>query len=144
MTQLEFDLTEDSQPAPPTVARGERWDARQDALRMTLQLAVPMLIHELHQMPDPGAVMDRWRRGAAAAVAERGDVLQYGGKKMGSAAEVFNHLARGLAVLAHAPGGVDFAGLHFEAHLQGWSEEAKWQAKRRIDDLCLPKSANDG
>lgn len=30
-----------------------------------------------------------------------------------SAGEVFNYLARGLACLAHAPGGVTFAGLHF-------------------------------
>jgi hypothetical protein len=55
----------------------------------------------------------RWAAEAAEAIAHKGDVLQYGGKR-GEAADVFNHLAKGLAAAAFQPGGVTFAGLHFE------------------------------
>jgi hypothetical protein len=34
----------------------------------------------------------------------------------GNTREVFNALARGLAVLAFAPGGVNYLGIHWEAH----------------------------
>lgn len=87
----------------------------QVALLATLAVAVQLRIHELQEMPE--RVRERWLRlWAAEAVdplASRGDVLQYGGGKRGEAAAVFNHLARGLAALAHCPGGVTFAGRHW-------------------------------
>lgn len=44
-----------------------------------------------------------------------GDVLMYGGGKKGKAAECFNAVAEGLAILSMVcPGGVDFGDLHFE------------------------------
>jgi hypothetical protein len=46
----------------------------------------------------------------ADEIASHGDDLQFGGKHC---APTFAALARGLAVLAHQPGGVSFAGLHW-------------------------------
>lgn len=82
----------------------------------TLRVAVPMWIDHLRHLPGPGqleAVRLAWAKNAADQVAHRGDVLQYGGKR-GEAAEVFNHLAKGLAAAAFQPGGVTFAGEHWE------------------------------
>lgn len=89
---------------------------RQRLLLDSLSVAVPMRIAEL--MDDVPVVrwarIEEWRAAAVEPVASRGDVLMYGGKR-GDAAEVFDHLAKGLAALAFAPGGVRFAGLHFVA-----------------------------
>lgn len=124
------------------------------ALTATLELAVPMWMLELKDVP-----FEQRQRLAAEAgqvIACQGDTLQYGSKiqfghgtrekaahdgrpsctvkdcpcggkgcaetkcwchRTGnpaySAGEVFNHLARGLAVLAFQPGGVTFAGMHW-------------------------------
>lgn len=78
-----------------------------------LQLAVPLWIMKLRSlMPDARFAL---LEGAADAIASRGDVLQFGGGKKGEAAELFNILARALAVMAYVPGGVRFAGNHWEA-----------------------------
>lgn len=85
------------------------------ALTIGLEAAVPLWMLQLAQEPDETnrwAIRRRWARDAVEPIASRGDALQYGGKR-GEAAEVFNHLARALAALAFAPGGVTFAGLHW-------------------------------
>lgn len=73
----------------------------------TLRLAVPLWMDELARLsPDHREHrLRRWARDAVDAVASRGDALQFGGKR-GEAADVFNHMARGLAALAFCPGGV--------------------------------------
>lgn len=81
-------------------------------LTITLQAAVPLHILELQKIP-LGEVM-RIARECGQVVAEKGDVIQFKGKK-GETAKAFNQLARGIACLAFAPGGVRFMGLHFEA-----------------------------
>lgn len=85
-----------------------------DVLVLTLLVAVPLRIAELQRLR--GETRARqvrwWAREAAGVVAHQGDMLQFGGKP-GQAAMVFNHLARGLAALAHQPGGVSFAGTHW-------------------------------
>lgn len=48
-----------------------------------------------------------------AHVAAHGDALLYK-SRAGATAEAFIHLAEGLAIAAFVPGGVDFAGMHFE------------------------------
>ena len=85
------------------------------ALTATLQLAVPLWIAQLQQLAgDTRHEQARaWAEAAIDPVCSRADILLYRGGKKGQAAEVFNHLARGLAALAHAPGGVTFAGLHW-------------------------------
>lgn len=80
-----------------------------------LMVAVPMWIDRIKR--------EAWtfeRRAERAAicgqhVAEKGDVLQFGGKK-GEAAEAFNRLAEGLACAAFQPGGVRFAGVLYDAN----------------------------
>lgn len=86
-----------------------------DLLALSLQAAVPLYIAELQAFEGETRWVQAqaWRVRAVEEVAHRGDVLQYGGGKKGEAARVFNALARGLAVLAHAPGGVLFAGIHW-------------------------------
>lgn len=83
-------------------------------LTATLSIAVPLRIHELQQLDGETRTRQArvWADAAGDAVAHQGDILQYGGTR-GEAAGVFNHLARGLAALACAPGGVVFAGMHW-------------------------------
>lgn len=80
------------------------------ALITSLQAAVPLWILEVRDWPE----IQRAAMGGESGqyIAEHGDELMYGGKK-GRAAAAFNHLARGLACLAYAPGGVSFAGEHW-------------------------------
>ncbi|MEU0081392.1 hypothetical protein ABZY58_26120 [Micromonospora tulbaghiae] len=79
-----------------------------------LSAAVPLWIHQLAQLPEKARdrQRQRWADAAVEAVAFRGDTLQFGGKR-GEAADVFNHLARGIAAAAFAPGGITFAGEHW-------------------------------
>lgn len=88
--------------------------ASHTALTTTLQLAVPLLIDQLARLDERtrDQIRVRWAADAATEVGSKGDVLQFGGKP-GRSAEVFNHLARGLAALAWQPGGVTFAGMHW-------------------------------
>lgn len=96
----------------------------------TLTLAVPLWIDRL-AMHDPARrdnLIQSWAADAADAVSSRGDVLQYGGKR-GEAASVFNAMARGLAALAHSPGGVTFLGVGWCArHSPGGRDSAAWEA----------------
>jgi hypothetical protein len=57
----------------------------------------------------------------SAVLGERGDVLLFGaGKKgkKGEVAEIFNGLARALAVLSFFPGGVTLFGSHWETKIE--------------------------
>lgn len=87
-------------------------------LAIALGAGVPLRLAELAvMMPE---VRDRtiaeWASAAADVVASRGDQLMFRTKPHkgeGGTADTFNHLARGLAALAHAPGGVRFMGTHW-------------------------------
>lgn len=83
-----------------------------DALAITLELAVPLWIDRLRgRTPDQlVAIASR----CATVVSSEGDNLMFRAHKRGATARVFNHLAEGLAALAYAPGGVTFAGKHWE------------------------------
>lgn len=83
------------------------------ALAIGLETAVPLWIAKLSPLTFEQRTRDR--REAASLIATRGDALQFGARKSGTVAKVFNRLAYGLALLAYQPGGVTFAGLHFEA-----------------------------
>lgn len=84
-----------------------------EALKSILPAAVPLWIHEFKGLP--------WSEVQAIAtessqfIAEHGDNILFRGPKKGDTANAFNHLARGIAVLAFAPGGVTTMGMHFEA-----------------------------
>lgn len=64
---------------------------------VALRAAVPMWLLELK---DRDIDFLQKRAGICSqAVAEKGDILMYGGKKKGAAGEVFNRLAEGMACL---------------------------------------------
>jgi hypothetical protein len=95
-------------------------------LPMTLQLAVPMEIRELQQLD---ADQFEATRKAWAENAKPGDLAGAFSEAVlyrieGETAPAFAHLARALAALAFAPGGVRFAGLHFEATHHRSQEQA--------------------
>lgn len=86
-------------------------NARDDHLIAALQAAVPLHIIELRH-----ATFEQRQRiagQAATVIGSRGDILQFGGGKRGEVADVFNHLARGIAAASFAPGGITFAGVHW-------------------------------
>lgn len=87
-----------------------------DPALMALEIAVPLRIAELAAQPHKqrAATIRWWAREAADAIGSQGDVLMFGSKKPGRAARVFNHLARGLAAGAYLPGGITFAGRHWQ------------------------------
>jgi hypothetical protein len=79
------------------------------ALLPCLALAVPLRIEELRAKP-PAQRVELGRR-CGELIAEHGDDLLFGGK---FAREAWMALVSGLAACAFAPGGVTFAGLHWE------------------------------
>lgn len=93
------------------------------ALAISLEAAVPLWMLEIKQRGRAAwwsrieANRDIWMNN----IAERGDVLQYGGGKKGEVAKLFNELAEALAHMAFMPGGVRFG----ESHWEG-----KWRRQR--------------
>ncbi|HLL68827.1 MAG TPA: hypothetical protein VK453_24400 [Micromonosporaceae bacterium] len=99
---------EDLQAADDDRMRGE-------PLTMTLQVAVPLWVQ---QAGPPGDARDqllsRWAADAEPILCQHGDVILYRSKpREFRSADAFNHLARGLAALAHHCGGVRVFGLHW-------------------------------
>lgn len=84
-----------------------------ELLKAALGAAVPLWISVLQKKP--GTYVLERSQVCGQVVAEKGDVIQFRGKKKGESAEAFNRLAEGVACLAFAPGGVTAFGLHFEA-----------------------------
>ena len=82
-----------------------------DVLTISLEAAVPLWI-ERHRDTDPSTRNYRALE-LSGVIASHGDDLMYGGKHC---AETFNALAEGLALMAYSPGGVKFAGLHWQAY----------------------------
>lgn len=82
-------------------------------LTSTLSLAVPLWIEKVRSYSEE-VRLERARE-CGQVIAEKGDVLQFKSKKKGESAKAFNALAEGLACAAYQPGGITFAGMHFEA-----------------------------
>lgn len=91
-------------------------------LRDTLHVAIPLRIMQFAAQGGPTAQDFERARDFGPVLAEKGDVLQFGGKHKGEAAQLFNELARTIAVIAFQPGGVKFAGDH-------WVGKAKLKKK---------------
>jgi len=90
-------------------------------LSIALSAAVPLHILELQAKggPDADDLKKAWAM--SAVLGERGDVLLFGGGKKGKkgeVAEIFNGLARALAVLSYVPGGVTLFGSHWETKIE--------------------------
>ena len=81
-------------------------------LRIAIPGAVYLWAHKLRSTPLD--VLLKRAPELSQVVAEKGDVLQFGGGKKGEPAHAFNALAEGLAILSFMPGGVTFLGDHYE------------------------------
>jgi hypothetical protein len=92
--------------------RAAYWAATQPLLQGMLTLAIPKCLDELDVLAGEvrQEMVRAWREDAGPAVEERGDVILFRSKKRGESAKAFAALARGLAVLALNPGGVEFLG----------------------------------
>lgn len=82
-------------------------------LRTACFAAVPLRILELKARGGPSDDDIRSCRYISELLGEKGHLLMFRGKKRGETAEVFNQLARGLAILSFVPGGVTFLGEHW-------------------------------
>jgi hypothetical protein len=86
--------------------------------RVLLEVLLPIAVaRELERLLARGGPHDldldwRLKEELAMRLAEKGDVLLYRGKKKGETASAFADLARGVALLAFAPGGVSIFGFH--------------------------------
>lgn len=82
-------------------------------LKAALSVSVPLWIQEL----SPLSHEERLEIGleCACGLTQKGDNILYKSQRAGETAHAFNALAKGLACLSFQPGGVKFAGLHFEA-----------------------------
>ncbi len=92
-------------------------------LSIALGAAVPLWIERI---VDEGWTWPRVAaesRTAGQIVAEKGDVILYKSKKAGETASAFNALAKGIACLAFAPGGVTVFGQHWEADVGRLAKE---------------------
>lgn len=88
---------------------------RDELFLLTIQSAVPIDIAKLAATGGPNDSQWDWVREFADDLGSLGDVLQFKEEKPGQAAVMMNRLTYALAILAFQPGGVTFAGLHFEA-----------------------------
>lgn len=82
-------------------------------LTVALDAAVPFQILELQRQGGPSKDDIEKAREFGSELASKADTLLYGGKK-GEAGRLFNQTARAIAVLAFCPGGVTFAGSHYD------------------------------
>lgn len=87
------------------------------ALPLFLQATVPALVAELAEAGGVTEVDLARVRGYASDFSFDGDALLF--QREGKTAEIAGKLADALAVLAFQPGGVEFAGLRFEAQREG-------------------------
>lgn len=86
-------------------------------LEPLLAISVPLWIERLKKKRF--ADFEKRRDAILESVCYKGDLLLYGSKKKGEAAELFNDLSEGLAWLALiAKGGVSFGDLHWDAEFE--------------------------
>lgn len=92
-------------------------DARFDLV----EVSVRQRIREMEERGGPDE--EDWKAAAefGQVLAEKGDVLLFGGKK-GEAAGLFNGLAHAVTVLSFCPGGITIFGQHYEGGQQGRTE----------------------
>lgn len=107
-------------PPPPPSSRSDdplqglddRDKTKLVLLQTALMTAVPFYAMDLATRP--WAEIVEIARECAQVVASKGDVILFKSEKKGETAKAFNALAKGIACLSFAPGGVRTLGLHFE------------------------------
>lgn len=85
-----------------------------ELLTLALAAAVPLRLQQLQAQGGPTPWDVSQARETGQLLAEKGDVLLFGGRR-GEAAGLFNRLVHALAVLAFCPDGIHFCGRHWEA-----------------------------
>jgi hypothetical protein len=86
-------------------------------LKIALQCAVPLWMLRIQ---GNGGVTDsdiERVRVFGQVLGEKGDVLMFGSKKKGEAADLFNRLAEAIAVMSFCPGGVKIFGEHWQSEV---------------------------
>jgi hypothetical protein len=119
-------------PAEPARGKGPSWDPDETwtLLPALVEPAVWLHVLKFSELGGPDSADLEWaRHEAVELLACHGDHLFRRSRRDPSTAEVFNALARALAILSHLPGGVTFGGRHFDAsqivaHFSG-AEEAR-------------------
>lgn len=88
---------------------------RPGVLIPSLEAAVPLWMAQLHDLDESSraTVMRAWRDAAWEPLAHMSDVGMMAGGTKGEAASWFNHLARAIAVMSYAEGGVTCFGRHW-------------------------------
>ena len=84
-------------------------------LSIALSAAVPFNIMAIKER---GGVTDDDFASAskfAQTLGEKGDVLLFGSKKEGEAADLFNQTAKAIAISSFIPGGITIFGEHYES-----------------------------
>jgi hypothetical protein len=82
-------------------------------LSVALEASVPLFIEEMKMGPFSDLMAEA--PSLAQIIAEKGDIIQFRSKKKGETAAAFNALASAIAIGSFVPGGITFAGMHFEA-----------------------------
>ena len=80
-----------------------------------ISAAVYFTIEQIRDRGGPNAEDMKKAKATSEILAERGDILLFGGGKKGECADQFNRTAHAIAVLSFAPGGVTLFGIRFDA-----------------------------
>lgn len=105
-------------------------------LRTSLQAAVPLNAMTLADRSWDELL--EMARESSQIVAEKGDIILYRSSKAGEAGETahaFNALARGIAILSFAPGGVTIFGDHYD--YPGPQEKLEPHAAEKLRQMTL-------
>lgn len=89
--------------------------SQMELMRLSLEVGVFLRMHEIKKRNGPSDFDFKRACQFGSVLATKGDVLQYGSKKKGEAADLMAGLIDAVAILAFLPGGIDFLGLHWEA-----------------------------
>jgi len=112
-------------------------------LKTMLPMAVSLNIMEFQKRP--WSELQQIATHASQYVAEKGDNILFKSAKKGDTAKAFNELAKGVAVLAFAPGGVTLFGQHFEAtHPESLTSGTGRWLYHSTFAVDLPNIAQDG
>lgn len=107
-------------------------------LQAYLDAAVPLYIAALIDQGGPDDTDIEAARAFGRDLAERGDVMLYGGKP-GEASELADDCAKSIAILAFAPGGITVFGRHWEA---GERPAGAYYTPRAVLDIIEPQAGS--
>ena|SRR3990167_8501246 len=104
----------------------------QGYLSSALEVAVPLHVMQLQARGGPSQEDVDSCAAIAELLGSKGDLLMFRGRKRGETADVFNALARGIAILSFCPGGVTLFGEHWESRKEAGSDDSASFMKRLL------------